>query len=598
MKVAEYIAEYLQSLGIKYVFGITGSAIADVYDSLRKFEDIDYVCVQHEQAAAMAAEGYARITENIGATLVTSGPGATNLITGIACAWFDSIPCIYISGQVNSKFTKGDKPIKQVGFQEIDIVSIVKPITKYAEMVKSAEDIKYILDKATYLAKSGRPGPVLVDIPMDIQKADIKPEELRGYTIEEKLKLDSQDVVEEKIDIYIRELKKSKRPVILVGGGIRLSKSIKLLYDLLEKLKIPVVSTWAAIDVFPTEYPLFRDLIGTYGMRGANFTIQNSDLLLALGSGFSGRQTGGMVDTFAREAKRFVVDIDTNQLKYQPVKGHVNINCDLKDFLKILKDKISDESIPDFSDWIKKTREWKEKYPACLPEYYKEKSHVHTYVFMKTLSEEAKEGDIIVGDCGGNIVPLALSFIVKKNQRVYSSWANSPMGYALASSTGACLANNSSNNVICVIGDGGMQVNIQELQTIKNYNLPIKVFIMNDRSYGIIKQYQDIYLDSRYEASGRGYSCPDFVKVSQAYGIETETISNHSELREKIRKVLSAKGAIICDVNLTPKTKLLPRLGWDTPIEDQYPYLDREEFYNNMFIEPLPNKSIEQTDLK
>jgi len=536
MKVSDYIVSFLKSLNIKHVFGITGSAIAHVYDSFRKFDNIDYVCVQHEQAASMATDGYARITDNIGASIVTSGPGATNLITGLACSWFDSIPGLYISGQVNSKFTKGDKPIKQVGFQEIDIVSIVKPITKYAVMVKAPEEIRYELEKAVHIAKSGRPGPVLIDIPMDIQQEEINPEKIRSYTPEEGETVESKASVKGKIDEFIKDLKASKRPVILVGAGVRLSKSKVVLFDLLKILKIPIVSTWAAIDVLPSNHPLFRDLIGTYGMRGANFTIQNSDLLLSLGSSFSGRQTGGMVETFARAAKRYVVDIDPNQLKYPLLKGHVNINYDIKDFLPFLIEELSKENIPDFSNWISKTKEWKEKYPACLDEYYEEKDHVHSYVFLKTLSKEAAEGDIIVGDCGGNIVPFAQVFEVKKDQKIFSSWANSPMGYSLAASIGACFANESSKNVICIIGDGGMQVNIQELQTIKNYNLPIKVFITNDKSYGIIKQFQDIYLDSKYEASGRGYSCPDFLKVAKAYGLETENINNNSELKEKNKK--------------------------------------------------------------
>lgn len=597
MKLTDYLVNYLASLGIKQAFVITGSAIAEVIDSFHKVKGIDYVCVQHEQAGAMAAEAYSRISENLGVAISTSGPGGTNLITGICCAWFDSIPCLYISGQVFSRFTKGDRPIRQIGFQETDIVSIVKPITKYAHMVKSAGNIKYELDKAVYYATSGRPGPVLIDLPIDVQRAEINPDNLEGFSPEEEIRLDSETEIEGKIDQYLEKLKKAERPVILVGGGLRLSKTADSLYEFLAKVKMPVVSTWPAMDIFDHNYPLYRGRIGTYGMRGANFTFQNSDLTLSLGSRHSGRQTGGRVDTFARAAARFIVDVDQNELKHQTVKCHVNINCHLKDFFRILLRKL-DQDFPDFSEWVDKTKEWKDRYPCCLPEYYELKNQVNPYVFMKELSKQCQEGDVIVGDCGGNIVPLAQVFEAKKNQRIISAWAHSPMGYALAASMGACLANKNPQRTICTIGDGGMQVNIQELQTIKNYNLPIKVFIMNNHSYGIIKQFQDVYLDSRYEASGKGYSHPDFVKVAQAYGLATETIKNHEELNAKIRRVLNFEGPIICDIDMPDKLTLVPRLGWNTPIEDQYPYLPRKEFRENMFIEPLENKQAEENPNK
>jgi acetolactate synthase-1/2/3 large subunit len=593
MKVTDYILEYLISLKITTVFGITGSAVAPLFDSFRNYKKIKLVCVQHEQAAAFAADAYARATQGLGVAFTTSGPGATNLITGICCSWFDSIPGLYITGQVNSSFTKGNLPVRQVGFQETDIVSIIKPITKYAVIIKDPAMIRYELEKAVHISMSGRPGPVLIDLPMDIQRADIKINELKSYDKRATEKYESKDAVKEKILRFIADLVKAKRPVLLVGGGIQHARATLELRQLLDILKIPVVATWAAIDAIEYSHPLFRGLIGTYGQRGANFTIQNSDLLLSLGSRQDGRQTGGKVASFAREAKKYIVDIDARELSHQQVKGDVNIHADLKEFIPYLMNLMQKQNISKLNWWLKKTKEWQNKYKVVLPEYKKMKNKVNGYVFMDVLSELADNTDIIVGDCGANIVHLAQAYKVKKGQRIITAWAHSPMGYAFAASLGAYYGKKpKTKHIICTIGDGGMQVNIQELQTIKEYQIPIKIFILNNRSYGIIKQFQDIYHKSRYIASkpGLGYSIPNFLKVARAYGLKTESIKKYSELKRKIKKVLAIKGSVICNVSLPEKIVLIPRLGWNTGIEDQYPYLDRKEFLQNLYIKQLENK--------
>ncbi len=590
MKASDYIVDFFEEKGVTVAFGITGSVIADVLDSFNGRKKIKLYHPIHEQAAAMAAHAYTMTTGKIGLAISTSGPGATNLFTGLTCAWYDSIPAFYISGQVNSKFTKGEKMVRQVGFQETDVVGMVRCVTKYSAIVMDPQMLRYELEKAYHFATTGRPGPVLLDIPVDIQRADIDPSKLKSYKPEKIYKSETETQIKAKIKEFVEDLKKAKHPVVLVGGGIDHAGAVAEARELFKHLKIPAVATWVGLDTISGDHPLYRGRIGTYGQRGANITFQNADLLISLGSRHDGRQTGGRLDSFAREAKRYIVDVDWGELKDQPIKGHVNINADLKEFLPLLTQAIKTATIPNFSGWLKESKKWQLEYPTVLPAYEKKSERVHSYYFMKKLSEIMQPGDIIVGDCGGNIVPLAQAFEVKKNQRVITSWSHSPMGYAFAAAMGAGLAGKKgAKNVVCTIGDGGMQVNIQELQTYKMYNIPVKVFVLNNESYGIIMQYQDTYLKSRYVGAAQkwGYTFPDFRRVAEAYGLKTEIINNNGEVEKKVKKVLSMKGPVICEVKLQRKTVLEPRLGWNTGIEDQYPPLDREELKKHLYIKPF-----------
>lgn len=599
MKLSDFVIDFLASQKIKHVFTVTGGACAHLIDSFHGRKDISYVCVQHEQAGAMAAEAYSRVGPGLGTVIVTSGPGATNLITGICCAWFDSIPCLFISGQVNTFESRGDLGVRQVGFQETDIISIVQSVTKNAEMVLDPQQIRYQLEKAVHLAQSGRPGPVLLDIPMNIQRAEVDPEKLQGY--QPSVENEGAAVEGALIQNCLQMIRAAQRPMVLAGGGLRIGGAIKEFFEFLKATGIPVVTTWSGIDLLAHDHPLYVGQIGVYGNRGANFAIQNSDLLISLGSRLDTRQTGGRPETFARGAKKIVVDVDPEELKKR-VHPDVAVCADVKVVLGALNQACRGQTFPLFTAWQKRTREWKDRYPAVLPEWRSQEGSVNAYVFMEALSKALAPGDVIVTDCGGNLTWTIQGFHVKENQRLFSAMGNSPMGYSLPAAIGACVGLGGQRRVIGIIGDGGLQMNIQEFQTIKHYNLPIKLFIMNNHSYGIIKQFQEMYFSGRYEATVKdhGYSFPDFVKVAQAYGLRAETIVDHTALSSKLNSIISSEGSVICDVNLSDDQKLVPKLEFNRSIEDQTPYLDRKEFLSNMIVDPLPESlpALEQISSK
>lgn len=599
MKLTDYLAQYLADHGIGKVFLVTGGACAHIVDSLGKNPNLDYVCMQHEQAAAMAADAYARITKNFGVAVATSGPGATNLITGVCCSYFDSIPTLMITGQVNLWETKQKNKIRQLGFQETDIIDIVRPITKFAEIIRDPEKIKYYLDKAIHIAKSGRPGPVWLDIPMNVQHAEIEPDKLADFDPDELDKLkESGTLPVGHMAKIISVLGRSERPVIIAGAGIKLGKAEAEFWELVARLNIPIVSTWSGIDILPYDHPLYVGQFGVYGNRAANFAVQNSDLILSLGSRLDTRQTGGSPKTFAREAFKIIVDIDKSELNKNWVVADIPINADVKDFLSELNFaiKIYEVSTSKLTEWRSICKKWKDKYPATLPDYLEQKNSVNAYVFIDALSKKLPSNSIIIPDQGGNLTWTIQGFKAKKGHRLFSAFGNSPMGYAMPASIGAAFADTTAN-IICIDGDGGFQMNIQDLQTIKHYNLPVKMFILDNNSYGIIKQFQEVYFSGRYEATVEktGYSAPDFVRVAQAYGISTETIRDHSEIDAKLELVLTSKEAVLCVVKLDESQKLIPKLvaiktedGYvSKPIEDMIPLLPRDEFMENMIVKPL-----------
>ncbi|MCB4790667.1 MAG: thiamine pyrophosphate-binding protein [Elusimicrobia bacterium] len=592
MKLSDYVIEFLTKQGIKHVFVITGGAAAHLIDSAAKNRKIDYICTQHEQAAAMAADAYSRVSGNLGAAIATSGPGATNLITGICCAYYDSIPVMYITGQVATFRLKKYLKVRQLGFQETDVVAMCKSITKYAVLVDDPKKIRYELEKAAYLAKSGRPGPVLIDIPDNIQRENIEPAQLKSYRPDRKENKDKNAQLTKQVAMVMKLISQAERPVVVLGAGIKFAGAQNLAKELTGILKIPIVLTWATMDMFPYDQPLLVGGFGLNGPRYGNFTVQNSDLILSIGSRLDTHATGSPISTFARKAKKIIVDIDPAELiKFSKhgMKVDIEINADAKDFLAAMLRKQKSIKTKDLSEWLKKIKEWRHAYKACPPDYYKQKEMVNPYVFLDILSKESSNGDIIIADTGNNVAQVFQGYKVKNNQMIFSAFNNTPMGYSLPASIGAYFANKKKNNIICITGDGGIQMNIQELATIAKHNIPIKIFVFNNQGYGMIKQTQQDWLEARYEAScvTKGVAIPNFIDIAKAYGLRTVLINNHMQMRKKVKEALNFKTAVLCDLRLKPDQKNIPMLKFGRPIEDQSPLLCREEFMKNMIIKPL-----------
>ncbi len=479
MKLSDYVASFLAELGIKHVFVIIGGASAHLIDSIAKTPGIEYICPQHEQAGAMAADAYARVTGKLGVAIATSGPGATNMLTGVCCSFYDSIPTLYITGQVSTFRSKGNAGIRQLGFQETDVTAIFKPITKYAVKINNPQDIRYELEKAVHIAYSGRPGPVLMDIPDNLQRIEVQPKLLKSYVPKDDKNnshaLDSQVV--KCIDL----LRQAKRPVVILGWGVHLSGAEKEALKFVEKSKLPVAPTWGLRYLLPAIHPQLIGAFGTHGTRYGNFAVQNSDLILSIGARLDTRQAGSPHWTFARGAKKIVVDIDPTELKkFKKLEMGVDleINWDAKDFLEVLNRKIIGVKLPQISAWQKKIADWKEKFPVFRKEYFKD-SDVNPYVFIKMFSDEVLTNNIIFADTGCSLAWLLQAFEFKKGQKLFSAFNNTPMGYALPASIGASFAIN-KKSIICVTGDGGLQMNIQELITVVKHNLPIKIFLFNN----------------------------------------------------------------------------------------------------------------------
>ena len=578
---SDAILDFLVEKKVDTVFLLTGGAIAFTVDAFSKRKDISYICVQHEQAAAMMADAYARIKENFSATMTTSGPGATNLITGIACSYFDSIPNIHITGQVNLSEQRGGMPgtmgSRQIGFQETDIVSIAKPITKKAIQLKKNDNILDVMNDLYNCAQSGRKGPVLLDLPMCLQRnIVVKKKKVK----KQKLK---KNVKKKSIKSLFKMINNAKRPIIIAGGGIRYSNAVDEFNKLVKKLQIPIVTTWSGVDVIDHNSSLYYGHIGVYGSRAANFCVQNADCIISLGSRLDTRITGGKPKTFGREAKIIMVDIDKGELaKRRGLKPYMKINEDCKDFLiRFMKDlKFYNKSYK--SEWIAYCNRLKSKYPTVSKKFSdNEKKYVNPYLFTKELSRQLKNKDVIIPDDGGHLTWFMQSFKVKFGQRVFSAFGNSPMGYSFPAAIGASIALG-KKRVICIDGDGSFQINMQELQTVVNEKLPIKIFIYNNNGYGIIKQFQSLYLGGRYNASGKGVSIPSYKKIAKAYDIKYLSVSNNSKARNTIKKSLENNEACIIEVFIHPEQKIIPKLAFGNPIEDLSPRLNRKEFNSNM----------------
>jgi acetolactate synthase-1/2/3 large subunit len=589
MRVADYIAKTLADRGIKHVFMIVGGGAMFLNDAFGLEKRIQYICNLHEQASAMAAEGYARITGKMSVVCVTSAPAGTNTLTGVLGQWVDSIPVLYISGQVRYATTVASTglSLRQLGDQEINIVDIVTSITKYAVMVTDPLEIRYHLEKAIYLATHGRPAPVWLDIPLDVQSAIVDETELKPYKpfYEQNYIAFNHDV-----DNVIEKLIESERPVILAGAGIRLSGAAEEFYQLAERIGVPVQVAWDAIDLFPSNHPLYAGRPSTVGQRGANFIFQNADLLLSIGCRLNVRQIGYTFKAVARAAYKISVDIDLAELKKPTLKIDLPINADAKEFINLLNLRLKD--IPKKTAWLSWCKERIERYPLVLPEYYQSKS-VNPYVFCDVLSKKLKDNDITVSSNGSACVVPIQTMQIKWGQRHIVNSGSAAMGYGLPAAIGACFA--SGKRVICLEGDGSIQMNIQELETVKYHRLPLKIFVFNNGAYLSMRFTQGMFFNGRMvgESAESGVGFPNFVKIANAYGIDTYHINHNNELDEIIDEVLKTNSPVLCNVAVDADQTVMPRITSkqlkdgrmvSSPLEDMYPFLGEEEFMSNMLI--------------
>lgn len=598
IKLSDYVIQFVEHLGVDHLFLLPGGGCMHLLDSAGKNKKITCVCNLHEQASAIAADAYSQYTNNIGVALVTTGPGGTNAITGVAASWLDSIPVMLLSGQVKTSDLAAGRGIRQMGFQEIDMTSLVKPITKYACIVTDPVTIKYHLEKALFLAKSGRPGPVWIDIPLDVQAAMIDETELKGFDnphVEIR-----GDELKDKVINTVSLLNKAQRPVILVGNGVRLSGAINEFMDLVKLLRIPVLTTWKSIDFMSEDDEYFVGRPGAVGQRGANFSQQNADFMLIIGARLDYGQTGYNHKNFARAAKKVMVDIDKNEIDKMNTQIDVKAAFDAKLFLnELLKQKNAFQET-DRSAWLKRCKDWQKKYPVVLPEYGEDK-YVNNYVLIDVLSELMSEDDILVpGSSGASSEVTMQAFRVKKGQRIFNSEGLGPMGFGISAALGACLAGKRKRTV-CIDGDGGFYMNVQELETVTRLKLPIKFFLLNNQGYASIRTTQINYFNGRFVASdlSSGLSLPDTEKIAQAFDIEYFKVSDNSSLKHVALKVLDSKGPAICEVILSFDHITAPKLSSyqkedgsmiSRPLEDLAPFLSREELKSNMLIPILEDE--------
>ena len=563
MKVSDFIAEFLVKKGIKSVFELSGGMITHILDSLYQKTDIKIVTMHHEQAAAFAAEGYARVTGLPGIALATSGPGATNLLTGIGSCYFDSTPAVFITGQVNRHELKGDRGIRQLGFQETDIVSMVRPITKACFQISDPNTIPAIFEQAFKIALEGRPGPVLIDIPMDVQRIQIEPE----YFLSEKTENSEIDSII--LQNLIKDIKQAKRPLILAGRGIKASKSQNLFNQFVEKTKVPVITTLLGLDTINYDDKQRVGFIGSYGNRWANIAFGECDLLIVLGSRLDIRQTGA--DTkFIENRKIYHIDCEKAEINNR-VKGCEAIVADLNSFFMDFG-KAGSNFLFDFpEDWMNHINDLKNTWPdtkELTP------SGINPNVFMHSLSSQSHKTKAYLADVGSHQMWTAQSLELRNNQHFLTSGGMGAMGFSLPAGIGACIALD-KEPVVVIVGDGCMQLNIQELQTIVRNNLPVKIVVMNNRTLGMIRQFQDSYFESRYQSTYWGYDAPDFAKVAIAYGIDAITIENPEEIESAVGWLWKDENATkpqLLQVMIDPHTNTYPKIAFGRPITEMEPF--------------------------
>jgi acetolactate synthase-1/2/3 large subunit len=595
MRVADYIFDYLAGKGIDTAFMVSGGQAMFLVDAIGRNKRYELICTHHEQSAGMSAEAYARITGKPAVALVTAGPGSVNVINGVVGAWTDSAPIIVISGQSALSYVEYQQahPIRQFGIQGINIRPLVEKVTKYFVTVDDPAKILYYLGKAYYEATTGRPGPVWLDVPLDVQNLQV-PERLLEEFVPDRPDTDNQRLKEQVKQTY-QLISAAKRPIFLAGQGVRLAAAVKEFSQLSEALNIPVLTARLGIDLINSDHPLYVGRPGNYGERSANFAVQNADLIIVVGCRLASALIGHNPKDFGRNAKKIYVEIDQEELNKPGISNlALKINDDARRFLTEMLAQRTGFRAPDYSEWVKKCQHWKEKYPVVLGSYRAEKP-VNSYYFTDKLSRAATPQDLVLVDTGSCFHVACQSWQIKRGQRFLTTGGLSSMGYWVAA-IGACLAND-RQRTICITGDGSLQMNIQEFATIKHNNLPIKVIIFNNNGYLLIRQTQKNLMDGHLVGEGpeTGVWCPDALKIAAAYGIKGVRIDSVDDLETKLAEVMDHDGPVICDV-MTPEWQLIiPRTSSEKlpdgtlvarPYEDMFPFLDRQEFLSEMIVKP------------
>lgn len=596
IRVADYIADTLVKSGIEHVFTITGGGAMHLNDGLGHKEGLQCIYNHHEQACAMAAESYARITNKIAAVCVTTGPGGTNAITGVLGGWLDSIPMLILSGQVRYDTTARSTGlgVRAIGDQEFDITRAVGCMTKYAEMVIKPEQIRYCLERALYLAQNGRPGPCWLDIPLNVQGAYVETDELQPYDPSEDVLEQIPKVTDAQAREIIQKIKTADRPVLNAGNGIRIAGAGDLLLRVVEKLQIPVVTGWNSIDLIYDEHPLYVGRAGIMGDRPGNWAVQNSDLLLSVGSRLSIRQVGYNYKTWARNAYTIVEDIDPEELKKPSIHVDMPVWADARDLLEAMERNLEKETCNGKSEWIQCCQKWKEEYPVVQEKHFKSQKNANVYALVRKLSEELPEGRITVVGNGSACVVGSHAYVIKKGQRFITNAAVASMGYDLPAAIGACIASGRQETV-CLTGDGSIQMNLQELQTIIHHKLPIKIFVINNQGYHSIRQTQKNFFEEPLVGIGTDsgdLSFPSMERLAYAYGYPYQKIDCNDKL-EELKNVLHVQGPCICEVFVDTVQKFEPKSATkrledgtlvSAPLEDLAPFIPEEELKKLMLI--------------
>jgi acetolactate synthase I/II/III large subunit len=601
MKISEVIANFLADKGIRYVFGIIGAGNAHIFDSITSRGFTTIICVHHEQAACMAAQAYYRICGSLSAVIVTTGAGSTNAVTGVVSAWMDSIPCLVISGNENSKYTLDDNPLRIWGVQGYDSVAMVSKVTKYATRVLSPNEVLLALETAYYHALNAKPGPCWIDFPMDIQAMQL--EEYKSYQHEQVLVSNSFSMNTLKItelhqaaSSVWNELTRAQRPVIWLGHGIRLAGAVDLVEPFINFLHCPVLISWAGMDIISSDHSLVFGRAGVYGQRAANFILQNCDFLLAVGTRLAIPQIGYDLNEFIRTAKLALVDIDLTELNKYGEKISIPIHADAKDFMQTMLAISQSNAISKQKPklWLEQCNNYRNKYPILSHEYLDREGYINSYTFIHKLSDYFTNNQIIVTDMGTALLSTHQILSIKKGQRLITSTGLGEMGYALPAAIGAAFANKNAE-IICLNCDGGMMLNLQELQTIVHHSLPIKIFVFNNDGYLMIKHTQKALFSGRYAGTNKksGVSCPDFSAIAEAFGIASFVIRTWEDVETEISKVQNLAGPVICEVFTHPEQLFSPKLSLalqkdgsivSPPLEDLSPLLPREELRENMLI--------------